>query len=161
MHEHTFEMNGEIVAECCSCGVRRDIQPNHHPYRVLLLGEPLKIDEGIFDLVWQLNAAGFSTFSTCQGGCLDYRGDDSVRGTLDALHAARENRQYKEGFVAMVGDAIRATAIMRNYVDITDVAYPFNKHNVTRIAFKAAELCTVCIEDTERWLKEYHDPKVD
>lgn len=156
MHKHDFYINNEGIGdERCACGVRRDSMPNHHLYRVYLLERHVKIDAAIGDMVFQMNVERVPTFSTCQGGCLDMRGDDSLRGLQDAVHFALEENTYLDGFVAVRGDFVKkAPSIMSNYVKVTEVEYPYNGNNVTRVTFTAPDPCAGCLQNAIDYLEE-------
>lgn len=79
-------------SDACECGVMRDYAANHHPYRIVQRdGRPIKIDEGMLEVMTGLWDAGARTAHCCQGGCPvnDFDGRQS-QGYLSFATADRE-----------------------------------------------------------------------
>lgn len=128
-------------SDSCECGIMRDYAANHHPYRIIWHQDrPMKIDEGMLDVLADLWDAEVQTAHCCQGGC-------PVNGF--------DGRQT-HGYISFATGRIEAALGVLSRFDIIDVQpqatlVAAGDKLATAVYFTPEHACEMCAMAAASW----------
>jgi hypothetical protein len=145
-HTHQFQYPQPNRApypfsDACECGVMRDYAANHHPYRIIWHQDrPVKIDEGMLDVLTDLWDAGVETAHCCQGGCPVSDGDG----------------RQKKGYISFATANAEAAFGILSRFEIRDTLIGATLHEpydglATAIYFTPESPCEMCKMAADSW----------